>query len=219
MVAPSPAMARRRSAPTPDPDFADDPDSAPPGTACLPRVVFLLLLGLLAALTAVEVRNALRHPSVRRVPGPKESPALTFYQKGAAKAREAWLFDEPQGTAGPPRLIQRIDCRLSDTAIGEIRWTADRQAVYAAGRTPQSRGVPVVRWLYEFRAGRLFVSTPDLALPGRTAFVEETAPLTARWRQHQGAGPLAAAWYELGVQGPHLFSWQTTRWENALLPP
>ena len=82
-----------------------------------------------------------------------------------------------------------------------------------------ARGVPVVRWLYEFGAGRLFVSTPDLALPGRTAFVEETAALTARWRQHQGAGPLAAAWYELGAQGPHLFSWQTTRWENALLPP
>lgn len=210
-------MARRRSAPTPA--IPDDPDAVPQGTACLPRVVFLLLLGLLVGLAGVEVRNVLRHPSERRVPGPQGASALTFYQKGPAKAREAWLFDEPQGSAGPPRLIQRIDCRASPNLIGEIRWTGDGRAVYAAGRNPQSRGVPVVRWLYEFEAARLFVSTPELALPGRTVFVEDPAPLTARWRQHQGAGPVVASSYELGAQGPHLFSWQTTRWENALPPP
>ena len=194
-------------------------ETAPPGTACLPRVVFGLLLGLLLALTAVEVRNALRHPSVLRVPAPGGGPALTFYQKGPAAAREAWLFDEPQGSAGPPRLIQKIDSRPANPLIGELRWTGDGKAVYAAGRTPLRRGVPELRWLFEFRSGRLFVSTPDQALPGRAVFVEDAAALTSRWRQHQRAGPAAAAWYALGAQGPHLFSWQTTRWENALPPP
>lgn len=211
----SPVMARRR--PASETDIPVDSGAAPPaGTACLPRAVFLLLLGLLGSLFAVEVRNGLRHPSVRRVPAPKTGPALIFYQKGSPSARETWIFEEPQGTAGPPRLIQKVDCRPSNTLTGEIRWTADGRAVYAAGRTPLQRGVPQVRWFFEFEAGRLFVSTPDLALPGRTVFVEDSAALTARWRQHQGAGPVAATWYELGAQGPHLFSWQTTRWENAL---
>lgn len=208
-------MARRR--PDPEPDLSDDAeDAAPHGAACLPRLVFLILTALLGLMVAVEVRNGFRHPSVRRVAGPKAGPVLTFYQKGHASARGAWIFDEPQGSAGPPRLIQWIDCRPSNTAIGEIRWTADGRAVYAAGRVPLKRGVPEVRWLFEFGTGRLFVSTPDQALPGRTVFVEDAAALTARWRQHQGAGPVAAVWYDLGAQGPHLFSWQTTRWENAL---
>ena len=218
-------MARRRSAPDADlpENFGEEP---PSGTACLPRVVFLLLLGLLVSLLAVEVRNGLRHPSVLRVPGPGGAPSLVFYQKGHASAREAWLLDEPEGSAGPPRLIQRIDCRPQSTTVGEIRWTGDGRALYAAGRTPQSRGVPVLRWLFEFDpgkpgpaaagAGRLFVSGPDAALPGRPAMVEPPAALTARWRQHRGAGPVAAAWYDLGAMGTHLFSWQATRWENAL---
>ena len=210
-------MARRR--PTPDPDFTDDVATAPHGTACLPRLVFGLLLGLLAALGVVEVRNALRHPSVLRVAGPPGAPALTFYQKGAASARGAWLFDEPRGSAGPPRLIQWIDCRPSNTLTGEIRWTGDGKAVYAAGRTMLRRGVPEIRWLFEFANGRLFVGTPDTALERRTVFVEDSAALTSRWKQHRGTGPMAAAWYSLGAQGPHLFSWQTTRWENALPPP
>ena len=216
MIAPFiPAMARRRS--EPESDFLmDGGDASSSGTACLPRLVFLLLVGLLVSLLVVEVRNGLRHPSVRRMPAPKAGAALIFYQKGSPSAREAWIFVEPQGTAGPPRLIQKVDCRPSNTLTGEIRWTADGQAVYAVGRTPLRRGVPQLRWLFEFEAGRLFVSTPDLALPGRTVFVEDSAALTARWRQHQGAGPVAATWYELGAQGPHLFSWQTTRWENAL---
>jgi hypothetical protein len=216
MIAPFiPAMARRRS--EPESDFPmDGGDASSSGTACLPRLVFLLLVGLLVSLLVVEVRNGLRHPSVRRMPAPKAGAALIFYQKGYASAREAWIFDEPQGSAGPPRVIQKVDCRPSNTLTGEIRWTADGQAVYAVGRTPLRRGVPQLRWLFEFKAGRLFVSTPDLALPGRTVFVEDSAALTARWRQHQGAGPVAATWYELGAQGPHLFSWQTTRWENAL---
>ncbi len=209
-------MARRRAAP--DPDLPDEEEAAPSsGAACLPRVVFLLLLLLIGSLVMVEVKNGLRHPSVVRIPPKKSGPALVFYQKGHASARVAWLFDEPQGGAGPPRLIQRIDCRPANTEIGEIGWTADGQAVFATGRTQQSRGVPVVRWLFEFGSGRLFVSKPELALPGRTAYVEDAAALTARWRRHQGTGALAVAWYDLGAaKGPHLFSWQTTRWENAL---
>ena len=210
-------MARRRSAS--DSDSADDTAAAPHGTACLPRVVFGLLLGMLGALGVVEIRNALRHPSVLRVPGPPDAPALTFYQKGAASARVAWLFDEPRGSGGPPRLIQQIDCRPDHTLIGEIRWTGDGKAVYAAGRAPVRRGVSEVRWLFEFGTGRLSISSPDLAVPGRTVFVEDSSALTGRWKQHRGAGPLAVTWYALGAQGPHLFSWQTTRWENALPPP
>jgi hypothetical protein len=191
-------------------------EEVPEGSAFLPRVVFVLLLGLLAALLTLEVRNGLRHPSVLRRPPPAGAPGLTFYQKGYASAREAWLFDEPQGSKGPPRLIQRIDCRPQVTEIGDIRWTGDGRAVYAAGRVAQARGVPVVRWLFEFESGRLYISKPELGLPGRTVFVEETAALTARWQQHQGAGPVAAAWYDLGALGPRLFSWQITRWEQAL---
>ena len=115
--------------------------------------------------------------------GGRTGPALIFYQKGYAAAREAWIFDEPQGSAGPPRVIQKVDCRASNTLTGEIRWTADGRAVYAAGRTPVKRGVPELRWLFEFDSprsderGRLFLSTPDLALPGRTAFVENSTAL------------------------------------------
>jgi len=228
------ARGRRKGA-------ADDDDGeAEPGRAWLPTVVFLLLLALLGTMAAVELRNGLRHPSVRRVAPPAGAPALTFYEKGHASARESWLFDEPQGTAGPPRLIQRMDCRLQATDIGEIRWTADGRAVYAAGREALQRGVPVVRWLFEFepprgkppvkvplggavraqaspsKGGRLYLSAPEYALPGRTAFVEEAAALTGRWRQHGGAGAVVAAWYDLGAKGPRLFSWQTTRWENLL---
>ncbi len=218
-------------------DWGDEEDSA---GAWLPTVVFFLLVGLLGAIAVVEIRNGFRHPSVHRVSPPAGAPALTLYQKGHASAREAWLFDEPQGTSGPPRLIQRIDCRLQATDIGEIRWTADGRAVYAAGREPLQRGVPVVRWLFEFElprgktatkspavgavraqamtpsSGRLYLSAPEYAVPGRTAFVEDAAALTARWRQHGGAGGLVAAWYDLGAKGPRLFSWQTTRWENLL---
>jgi hypothetical protein len=190
-------------------------DALPP-PALLPRLVFFLLLSLMAALLAIEVRNGLRHPGVRRVPSPKGAPALTFYEKGYASAREAWLFDEPQGSNGPPRLIQRIDCRPQMTDIGEIRWTSDGQAVYAAGRSPPSRGLPVVRWLFEFSNGRLYVSRPELGLPGRTVFVEDPAALIARWHKHKGSGTLAAAWYDLGALRPRLFSWQTTRWEKTL---
>lgn len=208
------AMARRHSAPSPD--MPENQLPAPHGPACLPRAVFGLLLALLLAMAAVEVRNALRHPSVLRVASPGNAPRLTFYQKGPAAAREAWLCDEPQGSAGPPRLIQRIDCRPDNTSIGEIRWSGDGKAVYAAGRTPLQRGVPQLQWIFEFGTGQLFVTSPDLALPGRTVFVEDAAAMRSRWRQHQGAGDLAAAWYALGAKGTHLFSWQTTRWENAL---
>gem|GEM_PF-2256438 len=210
-----PARTKRGVKP-PDGEDADEERDTLPPTALLPRLVFFLLLGLLAALLAIEVRNGLRHPGVLRVPGPKGAPALTFYQKGYASAREAWLFDEPQGSNGPPRLIQRIDCRPWMTDIGEIRWTSDGQAVYAAGRNPSSRGLPVVRWLFEFSNGRLHVSRPEPGLPGRTVFVEDPAALVARWHQHKRAGPLAAAWYDLGALRPRLFSWQTTRWEKAL---
>lgn len=208
-------MARRR--PESETDYPVESGDLPPaGTACLPRAVFGLLLVLLVSLLVVEVRNGLRHPSLLRVAAPRAGATLTFYQKGYPSAREAWILDEPQGSAGPPRLIQKVDCRPSNTLMGEIRWTADGGAVYAAGRIPVKRGVPELRWLFESASGRLFVSTPDFALPGRTAFVEDAAALTARWRQHQGAGPVAATWYGLGATGPHLFSWQTTRWENAL---
>ena len=208
-----PAKAKRRS---PADHGAGESGEIPERTALLPRVVFFLLMGLLGTLLVVEVRNGLRHPGVLRVAAPRGAPTLTFYQKGYASAREAWLFDEPQGSNGPPRLIQRIDCRPQLTDTGEIRWTADGQAVYAAGRTAQSRGVPMVRWLFEFTTGRLYVSRPELALSGRTVFVENAAALTTRWHQHKGAGALAAAWYDLGALGPRLFSWQVTRWEKAL---
>ena len=210
-------MARRRSASASD--FPDDALTMPRGSACLPKVVFSVLLGLMLTLAVVEVRNALRHPSLFPVRATKQGPALTFYQKGPPAAREAWLFDEPQGGAGPPRLIQRIDCRPANTLIGEIRLTGDGMAVYAAGRTPVRRGVPELRWMFEFESGRLFVSTADQPLPGRTVFVEGAAALTSRWRQHQGAGPVVTVWYALGAKRAHLFSWQTTRWENALPPP
>lgn len=239
----TPSSAHALEARTPPSDSPNSDQAGPPRSAFLPRFVFLLLFLLVGGMTALEVRNVLRHPSVLFRAGPKGAPGLVFYQKGHASAREAFLLDEPDGPDGPPRLIQHIDCRPQFSDIGEIRWTADGKAVYAAGRTPQSRGVPVIRWLYVFsseensaagglgkqkaaaasesaatrpKQGRLYISQPDYALPGRTAFVEKPDALTARWHLHQGAGPLAAAWYDLGAKGGHLFSWQTTRWEKAL---
>ena len=191
------------------------------GAACLPRCFFVLLMGLLGLGAAVEVRNRLRHPSLLRASAGPGGSALVFYQKGHAAAREAWLFDEPQGSAGPPRLLQRIDCRAPLSELGELRWTADGRAIYAAGQSAAGRGVPVLRWMVEFaEAGSgpaaLVVSRADWALAGRAFLLEGPAAMGARWRRHGGAGAVVLSWYEVGKQGPHLFSWQTTRWEQAL---
>ncbi len=206
-------MARKRVNKETD---AEEGGLVPAGPACLPRLVFLGLLLLLAAMGTVEVRQGFRHASVLRVPGTSPAPGLVFYQKGRASAREAWLFDEPQGTAGPPRLIQRIECSAVPQAVGEIAWTSDGKAVFAAGRRLEKRGEPLVRWLFEFETARLYLSDPEFSLPGRTAFVEDPAALTDRWRRHGGTGATAANWYDLGAIGPRLFSWQATRWEQAL---
>ncbi|RYD36455.1 MAG: hypothetical protein EOP86_05935 [Verrucomicrobiaceae bacterium] len=191
---------------------ADIPPETPEGSACLPRVVFVLIVLLLGTVAGLEVRNVLRHPSLIRRQSEDGSRLLTFYQKGHASAREAWVFDEPQGAGGPPRLIQRIDCRPQETRIGEVRWTADLEAVCATARPP----LKDIRWLFESGAGRLFVGDPDFALPGATAIAETQEALKARWLRHGGQGPPAAVWYDLGNQGPHLFFWQTTRWERQL---
>lgn len=199
------SMARRPPPP-------EDPPEIPSGSACLPRVVFGLMFLLLAGFAGLEIRNVLRHPSLMRRQTPDKKRTLTFFQRGQAAAREAWIFDEPQGGSGPPRLIQHVDCRPKETRIGELRWTADQEAVYATAKPPQKE----IRWLFESANGRLFVSDPDFALPGVTAIAESPEALLARCKRHGGQGPSAAAWYDLGLQGPHLFFWQTTRWEKRL---
>lgn len=199
-------MARR---PATTPDSAVD---TPSGSACLPRVVFGLLVLLLAGLGAVEVVNVLRHPTLVRRRTPDGSRTLTFFQRGQAGAREAWIFDEPQGTSGPPRLIQHVDCRPQETRVGAIAWTADLTAVYATAKPPRKS----ILWLFEMEKGRLFVTDPDFAMAGTTAISETQGSLAARWKSHGGEGPRAAEWYELGAMGPHLFFWQTTRWTRLL---
>ncbi|MES2705279.1 MAG: hypothetical protein V4726_01635 [Verrucomicrobiota bacterium] len=198
-------MARRSPPP-------EDPPEVPAGAACLPRVVFGLMFLLLAGFTGLEVRNILRHPSLMRRRTEDGTRTLTFFQRGHASAREAWIFDEPEGTAGPPRLIQHVDCRPRETRIGEVRWTADQEAVYATAPPPRRE----IRWLFESASGRLFVSDPYFALPGRTVIAETQEALSARWKRHGGQGPAGAVWYDIGTQGPHLFFWQATRWERQL---
>ncbi len=186
------------------------------GGACLPRLFFLMLVGLLGLLGWVEVGNGLRRPSLLRVEG--GGKGLVFYQRGRAEAREAWLFEEPEGSGGRPRLLQRIDCGAPLSELGELRWTADGRAIYAAGERPGGRGVPTVRWMCELGAGesQLVVSRAGLALRGGAVLVEGPKELGARWRRHGGAGAEVVPWYELGKQGAHLFSWQATRWEQEL---
>jgi hypothetical protein len=166
----------------------------------------------MAGFAALEVRNVLRHPSLMRRSTADGSRSLTFFQRGTASAREAWIFDEPQGSSGPPRLIQHVDCRPQHTGVGEVRWTFDGQAVYATARPPLKE----IRWVFESGNGRLFVSDPEFSLPGVTAIAETPQSLAGRVRNHGGQGPAAASWYEMGAQGDHLFFWQTTRWENRL---
>lgn len=199
-------MARRNAAP---PDSRTDDAS---GSACLPKVVFGLLFLLLSGLGGVEVMNVLRHPSLMPRKSPDGSRTLIFFQRGPAGAREAWIFDEPAGTSGPPRVVQFVDCRPEETRIGTIGWTSDMAAVYATAKPPAK----MVLWLFEMEKGRLFVTDPDFALPGTTAIAESPAALAARWKRHGGAGPVAAEWYELGAMGEHLFFWQATRWTRLL---
>lgn len=199
-------MASRRLPPP------EDPPEEPTRAACLPRLVFGLLFLLMAGFAAIEVRNVLRHPSLMRRSTDDGSGALTFFQRGSASAREAWIFDEPQGSSGPPRLIQHVDCRPDQSGVGEVRWSATLSAVYAVGRAPRKE----IRWVFDRSTGRLFVSDPEFALPGVTAIAEAPAALAARLKRLGGQGPVAASWYEMGARGDHLFFWQTTRWENRL---
>lgn len=184
--------------------------------AILPRLFFVLLVLLAAALLTVEIRNGFRHPSVLRVSWNPPAPALVFYQKGHAAAREAWLMDEPDGSSGAPRLIHRLDLRPSMPQNKEVRWTADGAAVYTVSTSMDRQARREISWLFEFSPGQLFVADPTEAMPGRTVFVETQSALQARLRQHSGAGAVAARWFELGALGPRLFSWQTTRWERIL---
>lgn len=190
----------------------EDPPEEPAGAACLPRVVFGLLFLLMAGFAVIEVRNVLSHPSLMRRSTEDGARSLTFFQRGSASAREAWIFDEPQGASGPPRLIQHVDCRPDHSGVGEVRWSANLAAVYATSRSARKE----IRWVFENGSGRLFVSDPEFALAGVTAIAETPQALADRLKRHGGQGPVAASWYEMGAQGGHLFFWQTTRWENRL---
>ncbi len=223
----------------------DQENAAPVGLAWMPRVFFLLVVGLFMTVLVIEVINRMLRPTAWTPPPPVGAPALTFYGKSEGATQTTWILDEPAGGSGPPRLIQRLSHeQMKDT--GEIRWSADGRAVYATGRRMTVRGPPVVRWIFEFDVapsprppagsarvletaaaagagnnvdppvGRMFVSKMEWAPPGGIAFVEDPAALTARWKQHGGTGALASSWYDLGVKRPYLYSWQTTRWENVL---
>ena len=240
----------RRSASTSVGSIAEDETAAHPEShdaarpAWLPRVFFLLVMGLFLAVLVIEVKNRVRRPTAWTPSPPAGTPALTFYGKSDGATRTTWIFDEPAGEAGPPRLIQELS-HAQLKATGEIRWSADRRAVFATSREVVERGVPVVLWLFEFGtdpsyrspagvsgagpkeeaaekttapapAGRIYVSHEDLAPRWLTAIKENAAALTARWKQHGGSGPLAASGYDLAIKRPYLYSWQTTRWENAL---
>jgi hypothetical protein len=182
-----------------------------------PRAVFLLLVATVLVLGVAELLNAMRRPSLTRIKGPAGAHQLVIYQKGRAANREAWLMTEPQGEAGPAHCFQRIDCTEDDRTTGDLRWSFDGQALYAARRKAGSiEEVERPLWVYDFKERKLW-SLDERPLASQLEMHAATeSQLVDRINGHGGKGPVAASWYDLGKRGQHLFAWQITRWEKSL---
>jgi hypothetical protein len=173
-----------------------------------------LLLGVM------ELLNVMRRPSLLRAAGPAGINSFVLYQKGRAGSREAWLLAEPAADAGPPVCFQRIDCSENDEITGDIRWSFDGAALYAARRRGASiEAADRPLWVYEFAERKLWSlhDTPaEHHLPMEAA---TEAGLVDIINRHGGKGPVAVPWYDLGKRGEYLLAWQITRWEQALPNP
>jgi len=168
-------------------------------------------------LGVAELLNVMRRPSFSRLKGPAEANHFVLYQKGRAANREAWLFMEPQAESGPAVCFQRIDCTKEDRMTGDIRWSFDGAALYAARRKASSiEAADRPLWVFDFAKQQLW-SIDDKPLAHHLPLHAATeAALVNLINSHGGKGPVAVSWYELGKRGEYLFAWQITRWENAL---
>jgi len=185
-----------------------------------PRAVFFLLAAALLVLGVAELLNVMRRPSLTRVKGPAGAHQIIIYQKGRAANREAWLLTEPQGEAGPARCFHRIDCTEDDRLTGDIRWSFDGHALYAArrkGKSIEEAERPL--WVFDFKERKLW-SLNEQPLASRLEMHSAgEAQLVRLINDRGGKGPVAVSWYDLGKRGEYLFAWQITRWEKALPPP
>lgn len=185
-----------------------------------PRVVFWLLAAAVILLGAFELLNVMQRPSFARLAGPAQVNHIVLYQKGRAANREAWLLMEPQAESGPALCFQRIDCTEADRMTGDIRWSFDGAALYAARRKAATiEGADRPLWVFEFATKKLW-SGDDQPLAHHLATHPATeAGMVAIINRHGGKGPVAVSWYDLGKRGDYLFAWQITRWERALPKP
>ena len=185
--------------------------------AWIPRLVFWLLVTSVVLLGAAELLNVMQRPSLSRFTGPALANHFVIYQKGRAGNREAWLLVEPQAESGPAACFQRIDCTEADRITGDLRWSFDGAAIYAARRKASTiDGTDRPLWVYEFNTRKLW-SGDDQPLAHQLPMNAATeAGLVDIINRHGGKGPVAVSWYDLGKRGDYLFAWQITRWEQAL---
>ncbi len=188
-----------------------------PGGAWKPRLVFWLLAAAVGLLSAAELLNVMRHPSLLRLPGPAMANRVVLYQKGRPGSREAWLFMEPLADSGPAVCFQRIDCTEEDRLTGDLRWSFDGAALYASRRKASSiEATDRPLWVFEFATQKLWSLDDTPRAHHLTMQAATEAGLVDIINSHGGKGPAAISWYDLGKRGDYLFAWQITRWENAL---
>lgn len=182
-----------------------------------PRVFFWVLTVALVILSAAELFNALRRPSLLRIAGLPGAKSLIVYQKGRPESRAAWLFYEPGGEESAPVCFQRIDCTTADEDTGEIRWSFTGDILYATRRradTIDTGSLPL--WAYDLTTGALYAVSDEAAKFGLPVKVTGEREIVELINSGGGKGPLALAWYDFGKRGEYLPAWKSTRWEQQL---
>ncbi len=182
-----------------------------------PRVFFWLLVAGFVALSAAELLNALRRPSLLRIPGLPGSPPLVVYHKGRPEHRVAWLFFEPGGEEGAPVCFQQIDCSSRDEDTGEVRWSFTGDLLYATrrrGETIDAGSHPL--WAYDFGRKVLHAVKKEAEILGLPVKVSTEREIVELINRGGGKGPLAMVWYDFGKTGDYLPAWKATRWEQQL---
>ena len=185
--------------------------------AWTPRLVFWLLAAAVLLLVVAEMLNVMRRPSLTRLAGPAQANHVVLYQKGRSGSREAWLLMEPRAESGPAWCFQRIDCTEADRLTGDVRWSFDGAALYAARRKAATiEGSDRPLWVFEFASKKLWSLDDQPRAHHLPMHPATEAGLVDIINSHGGKGPVAVSWYDLGKRGDYLFAWQITRWENAL---
>jgi hypothetical protein len=165
----------------------------------LPIASFSLIGMAAVAWGGIEVLNLLAHPAVDRFPAPGGTGAVILYHKTKRSRAADLIYEYPGGelhAVVPVYYAGKNREGGDEVAFDTLRWTADGAAVFATGRDGG------LLWLFEPVTRNLFA--------GRLA--------SERFTAHGGTGTLVARWFELGSTRDtgRLWSWETTRYENAV---